>query len=512
MIRAGVLLGGKSIPGHRHVVEGRDNEDAFLTLQEHPYLDALMVISDGMGGHAEPRRASQTAVRAVRDYLIHPDHLAGLRDGRIDVPFLLSQAVEQANRQVRRLSARVPAGHGAERTPGCTLTVAAIAAGRLAVAHVGDGSVFLLRDGTLRTLAGGESRRFGSRPEEYLGRDEQVEIESASEPVHPGDRLLLCTDGLTRYLGHAASAERAGSPGAASTPAGGGLARLQEVVSRFSADPQALASQLTADARGEQYEDDTTVIVAEVQALREVPAPPPPGSDAARPATGADVRDRDTGSRSASRVGVWLAAVGFCLLALAMVLWGWRSWQRTTASEPSKQFPAAAVDLSGLPAGGVLLVDPENGRFFVLRTRPVGVPGGDEPLTLREVRYKPGKGVQDTGKSYRLETGRGRLTAPNGRGYPVLVDDATGVIEIQQAGTLRLETQPPGLPARIDGQNAGPTPVVAHVRAGRHRVQVMLQSTSGPVAVVDEQIEIAPRATITANWVVPVRAAGRGRR
>ena len=66
MIRTAVELGWKSIPGHRHRVEGRENEDAVLTSLEHPYFDALMVVADGMGGHPEPRRAAQTAVAAAR--------------------------------------------------------------------------------------------------------------------------------------------------------------------------------------------------------------------------------------------------------------------------------------------------------------------------------------------------------------------------------------------------------------------------------------------------------------
>ena len=45
MIRTDVRLGWKSIPGHRHLVEGRENEDAVLTTEEHPYFDALMLLA-----------------------------------------------------------------------------------------------------------------------------------------------------------------------------------------------------------------------------------------------------------------------------------------------------------------------------------------------------------------------------------------------------------------------------------------------------------------------------------
>src|SRR5436309_12034441 len=103
MIRTDVRLGWKSIPGHRHMVEGRENEDAVLVSREHPCFDALMIVADGMGGHAEPRLAAQTAAQAARDFLFHPARLDELARGRADPAALLSRAVRHANAQVRRL-------------------------------------------------------------------------------------------------------------------------------------------------------------------------------------------------------------------------------------------------------------------------------------------------------------------------------------------------------------------------------------------------------------------------
>jgi serine/threonine protein phosphatase PrpC len=529
MIRTDVRLGWKSIPGHRHLVEGRENEDAVLVSQEHPRFDALMIVADGMGGHAEPRLAAQTAAQAAHDFLFQPARLDELTRGRSDPTTLLRRAVEHANAQVRRLASWSRSGTaaaslpGAKASPGCTLTVAAVFDGGFAAAHVGDGSVFLLRDNRLIPLAGGEARRFGSRPEEYLGRDDRIEIEVTADAVQPGDRLLLCTDGLTRYFGQSGEAATLGhDPQMTQMPQMAkkegtarshlrksatsadwvvqnrevpGMERLQQIAARPSADPQTLASQLTADGRGEQYEDDTTVVIAEIGASHEVPderaatkVGGQSGVEAERSAEGASPPRESTATP--------LRTLGYLLLALLIPAAGWFGWRLGRRSigagtAPFRPFTAPAVDVSGLPKVQVLLVHPESSRVFVLRTRPVGAPTAEEPLTLRELRFKPGRGIVDTGATYRLDPSRGRLTAPQGRSYPVTVDGATGVIEIQQAGTLRIETPPLRLPVWIDGLAAGLTPVREPVRAGHHQVEVRRRSE----VVLDTTVEVPPRGT-----------------
>src|SRR5947199_319732 len=151
MIRATVEVGWKSMSGGRHRTEGRENEDAVLVATDHPALDAVLLVADGMGGHPEPQLAAQTAAACAREYLSRgATHRASLPD-------LLRGAVAFAERGVRELASRATNG----KAPGTTLTVAVIAEGALHIAHLGDGSVFLYRDGTARRLAGGEERRVG---------------------------------------------------------------------------------------------------------------------------------------------------------------------------------------------------------------------------------------------------------------------------------------------------------------------------------------------------------------
>jgi len=143
----------------------------------------------------------------------------------------------------------------------------------------------------------------------------------------------------------------------------------------------------------------------------------------------------------------------------------------------------------------------------VLRTRPVGTPSSDEPVTLSELRIQSGRGVKDTGNSYLLDMARGRLVDPNGRAYPMTIDGATGVIQVQQGGMIRLNTKPPGLPVSIDGHSAGLTPGPIAVQAGRHQVQV--KGISGSGVVWDFGVEVPPGLTVSFSQGLTARRGGR---
>src|SRR5262249_43601365 len=136
MKQSEVALGWKSIPGYRHQVEGRENEDAVVATTDHPLFDALMIVADGVGGHDEPRLAAETAAAAARDYLLRPDLVERYREAGSPSEYL-RQALRYANQRVAALGAR------SGRQPGSTLTVAVVADGRLHVAHAGDGSTML---------------------------------------------------------------------------------------------------------------------------------------------------------------------------------------------------------------------------------------------------------------------------------------------------------------------------------------------------------------------------------
>lgn len=442
MIRATVRVGWKSIAGQRHRAEGRENEDALVVSTEHPLLDAVLVVADGMGGHPLPRAAATAAAQAAEDYL--NDRARLNEDGRVGR--WLEEAVDEARRHVLALGE--DAGDG--KPPGTTLTVAAVAGGALHVAHVGDGSVFLYRDGTARRVVGGEERRFGNRPENFLGSPTLPDVETASVPLEVGDRILICTDGLTRYF----SGER-------------GMAGIAGILGRAGADPPAIAAQLTAHSRGDEYDDDTSVVVAEVTDLRNTAAPRAARSEPRR----AGGRRRGAswpGVIAGALVGAGLLAIGFAAgragRPAAPPPGG--DQQPPPAAQPQ---PASPAELAALPKGNVILVDDVHGRAYVLRTTPNGPPPSG-PQQLRAFRLRNGKLEQLSG-IFTLDGSQRQLADPQGRAYPVATDPESGMIQVLRGGRLVIRTQPPGAACWIDGRSAK-TPVNQLVAAGPHLVRV----------------------------------------
>ncbi|MCO8144971.1 protein phosphatase 2C domain-containing protein [Rhodovulum tesquicola] len=189
---------------HRGRVRER-NEDAILT---DPDGGELWAVADGMGGHAAGDVASDMVI----------DALAGLPDEAAPVAGMIGR-LEAANAAI---GARALAeGRG---QMGATVVAAMI---RAAVAHLvwaGDSRGYLLRGGHLRLLTRDhtlvqdlvERGALGAEEAEHhpeahvvtraVGMGAGFAAESLSVPVVPGDRLLLCSDGLPRCVSEQAIA------------------------------------------------------------------------------------------------------------------------------------------------------------------------------------------------------------------------------------------------------------------------------------------------------------------
>ena len=173
------------------------NEDSFLMRAP------LFAVCDGMGGHAAGEVASAIAVQTIAD------EAPATAD---DV--LLGAAVESANAAVIR-----GAEEGAGKPGmGCTASCCLIEKGRMAIAHVGDSRIYLLRHGTLvrvthdhsyveelvdsGQITPDEARTHPSRSiiTRALGSDPDMYADHFTLEVNNGDRVILCSDGLSSMI------------------------------------------------------------------------------------------------------------------------------------------------------------------------------------------------------------------------------------------------------------------------------------------------------------------------
>ena len=186
--------------GDSHVGKVRKgNEDALLL------RDSVYAVADGMGGHLAGEVASATALEPVEqlDGRIFQDDTAAVT--------ALRDAVVAANERVSKLAQENPDYRGM----GTTLTAALVEGRRLHVAHVGDSRAYLLRDGQFSQLTDDHTlvqhlvdegqitrEEAAHHPQRSvvtraIGVSEEVDVDSMSLELVPGDQLLLCSDGLT---------------------------------------------------------------------------------------------------------------------------------------------------------------------------------------------------------------------------------------------------------------------------------------------------------------------------
>lgn len=194
-----------SEPGRRRT----ENQDSVLAVSA-PGRH-LLVVADGVGGLADGAQASQSTVRALEESFARTDRPYGPEQLVADLAAVNSSIVEDRDRNEGRMSGS---------------TVVAIlfepAAASFVVAHVGDSRAYLLRDGALERLTEdhslvAEQVRAGILTDEEaassrhrhvitrsIGIEQDLSIElSPARSLKPGDRFLLCSDGLTDLVGDA---------------------------------------------------------------------------------------------------------------------------------------------------------------------------------------------------------------------------------------------------------------------------------------------------------------------
>jgi PPM family protein phosphatase len=179
------------------------NEDSYFCGR------TVFAVADGLGGHQGGEVASAAAV----------EPLATL-DGRelatpAEAAEALAGAIAEANSAILERAAGDPGLWGM----GTTVTAAVVVGDHLQLAHVGDSRAYLLRDGTLEqhttdhTVVGELVRRGRLTPAQAavhpersiltraVGLDPRIPVDTP-DPIdlHPGDQVLLCSDGLTEAV------------------------------------------------------------------------------------------------------------------------------------------------------------------------------------------------------------------------------------------------------------------------------------------------------------------------
>jgi serine/threonine protein phosphatase PrpC len=210
-------IGQRTHPGQTRELD----EDSLLTLaltrtfESLESASALFVVADGMGGHEAGEVASRIAIRALADVALRDVFARELAGAELDdetVQGALRRAVQVANEQVFLERER------RENDMGTTVTAALLRDWTLFIAHVGDCRAYRWGKDGLQQLTTDHSviasmvASGAAQPEEVythphrsviyrsVGDQPSVEVDTAVLSVEPGDRLVLCCDGLWEML------------------------------------------------------------------------------------------------------------------------------------------------------------------------------------------------------------------------------------------------------------------------------------------------------------------------
>ncbi len=208
-------VAGSALRTHVGMTRER-NEDASYADPGHRFF----IVADGMGGHAAGDVASAMAVDGMRQVLQESAEELDLfacapsESGRMRIRALLENAIRAINAEVLMRGLREPDKRGM----GTTLDVVLILADEAFIAHVGDCRTYLFRDRfafqatvdhtvaqamhTAGRLSAEEAAQSPMRSvlSNSMGACPNLIVDHVTIELEPGDRLLLCSDGLYDYF------------------------------------------------------------------------------------------------------------------------------------------------------------------------------------------------------------------------------------------------------------------------------------------------------------------------
>ncbi|MCC6808683.1 MAG: Stp1/IreP family PP2C-type Ser/Thr phosphatase [Deltaproteobacteria bacterium] len=193
----------------------RDHNEDNFAIDENM---GLLVVADGMGGHAAGEQASAIAVVSipawVREHLPMVEAWEAAPQGESPQGRVLSSAVQRACFDIHSAARENPALQGM----GTTVVTVWARGTKAAVAHVGDSRVYLARNGHVLQITDDHSlvneqvkagviteeqaktSRFKNIITRSVGFEPDVAVDCYLLDLAPGDKILLCSDGLSNFV------------------------------------------------------------------------------------------------------------------------------------------------------------------------------------------------------------------------------------------------------------------------------------------------------------------------
>ena len=212
------------------------------------------VVADGLGGQQAGAVASRTVCEVMLEQCLDRQWVAGLESNQTPAAQMLAAMVRQANHRL------VQDRRAADDNRSSTLVTALVVGERAAIANCGDSRAYVLRDRQLRQItrdhsivadlvAAGiiqpaEAMDHPQQNQIYrsLGESETLEVDLFQELLQPGDRLLLCSDGLWKMI----------------------PSDQLSAILRQPATPQVICEELIRAANASGGTDNISVVVVEI--------------------------------------------------------------------------------------------------------------------------------------------------------------------------------------------------------------------------------------------------------
>jgi protein phosphatase len=322
------------VGAHSHQGEVRpNNEDQYaISHFQAPTGEFVTVgmVADGIGGHQAGEIASELTVKTVLDVFEETDFSSPLQT--------LSRAINQASKTVNAIAQQKPDKQGM----GSTLALAVVADERLYIVNVGDSRIYLLRGDQFRQISVDHTWVQEAIEHEILSKDEarghpkanvlqsyigsveppepdfrlllgdeetrEQALKNQGLPLEPGDRILICSDGLSDLVSDDDIAKA-----------------LQ------SNTPTNASRSLTSLARSNGGTDNVTVVILEF------PYP----------------QESQERAYSFGRLVALLVIIVLFITALALTWWiGWWDIPAWIPVEPLGPTPSPSIDLAAFLAAG----------------------------------------------------------------------------------------------------------------------------------------------------------------